>query len=82
MVGKAPGSYLMMLGGSPIGTRLAKPYKSSITEPEILAILGPLIKQWALEREEGEPFGDYVIRTGVIKETTHGTNFWEETDAL
>ena len=70
-----------MLGGSPIGNRLSKPYKSSVTEPEILAILKPLIKQWALEREDGEPFGDWCIRASIIKETTHGTNFWEGTDA-
>jgi sulfite reductase (NADPH) hemoprotein beta-component len=77
LVGKAPGSYLMMLGGSPKGTRLSKPYKSSVTEPEILDILGKFIKQYAVEREDGEPFGDWVIRAGIIKETTHGTNFWE-----
>jgi sulfite reductase (NADPH) hemoprotein beta-component len=71
----------MMLGGSPLGNRLSKPWKSSVTEPEILALLKPMIKQWALERQDGEPFGDWVIREGIIKETTHGTNFWKDTEA-
>lgn len=80
-VGTAPGSYLMMLGGGHKGERLSKPYKAQVTEPEILAILKPMIKQWATERHDGEPFGDWVIRAGIVKETTHGTNFWEGTDA-
>jgi sulfite reductase (NADPH) hemoprotein beta-component len=71
----------MLLGGSPLGNRLSKPWKSSVTEPEILALLKPMIKSWALEREQGEAFGDWVIRMGFVKETTHGTNFWEGTDA-
>lgn len=71
----------MMLGGGHKGERLSKPYKAQVTEPEILAILKPMIKQWATERHDGEPFGDWVIRAGIIKETTHGTNFWDNTEA-
>lgn len=67
----------MMLGGSHKGDRLSKPYKSSVTEPEILDILGGLIKRYSKERDDGEHFGDWTIRAGIIKETTHGTNFWE-----
>jgi sulfite reductase (NADPH) hemoprotein beta-component len=67
----------MMLGGSHKGDRLSKPFKSSVTEPEILYILGGLIKRYSVEREEGEHFGDWTIRSKIIKETTHGTNFWE-----
>jgi len=77
LVGKAPGSYLMMLGGSHKGDRLSKPFKSSVTEPEILDILGGLIKRYSKERDDGEHFGDWTIRAGIIQETTHGTNFWE-----
>ncbi|TIB38487.1 hypothetical protein E3P86_01605 [Wallemia ichthyophaga] len=76
-VGRAPGTYLMLLGGASDGTRLAKPFKESVTEPEILDILSPLIKQYALERLENEGFGDFVIRQGVVKPTTHGTNFYD-----
>ncbi|RSH80210.1 hypothetical protein EHS25_007220 [Saitozyma podzolica] len=79
-VGKAPGSYMMMLGGSHKGDRLSKPWKSQVTEPEILELLRPLIKRWATEREDGEHFGDWVIRNKIVGETTHGTNFWEGAD--
>jgi len=33
----------------------------SVTEPEILEILRPMTKQYALERNEGEHSGDFDI---------------------
>jgi len=74
-VGKAFGAYNMYLGGGYHGQRLNKLYRSSIKEDEILEIMRPLIKHYAKERQEGEHFGDFVIRAGYINETTHGTNF-------
>lgn len=74
-VGKAYGAYNMYLGGGYHGQRLNKLYRSSIKEEEILEIMQPMIKQFATERNEGEHFGDFVIRKGYINETTHGTNF-------
>jgi sulfite reductase (NADPH) hemoprotein beta-component len=74
-VGKAYGAYNMYLGGGYHGQRLNKLYRSSIKEEEILEILQPMIKQYAKERNDGEHFGDFVIRKGYINETTHGTNF-------
>lgn len=76
-VGKAFGAYNMYLGGGYHGNRLNKLYRSSIKEDEILDILKPMIKQYAVERNEGEKFGDFVIRKKYIVETTHGTNFHE-----
>ncbi|KAK6544634.1 hypothetical protein TWF694_001323 [Orbilia ellipsospora] len=76
-VGKAYGAYNMYLGGGYHGQRLNKLYRSSIKEEEILEILKPMIKRYAVEREDGEKFGDWCIRSGIIKETTHGTNFHE-----
>jgi sulfite reductase (NADPH) hemoprotein beta-component len=61
-VGKAYGAYNMYLGGGYHGNRLNKLYRSSIKEEEILDILKPMIKRWAAERNEGEHFGDFVIR--------------------
>ncbi|TXT15759.1 hypothetical protein VHUM_00262 [Vanrija humicola] len=77
-VGKAPGSYMMMLGGSHLGERLNKPFRESVTEPEIIAILTPLIKRWATERFEGERFGDWTVRAGVVKPTISGKTFWDD----
>ncbi|KAF2750181.1 sulphite reductase hemo protein, beta subunit [Sporormia fimetaria CBS 119925] len=78
-VGKAYGAYNMYLGGGYHGQRLNKLYRSSIMEEEILEIMGDLIGRYAKGRNEGEKFGDWCIRAGVINETTHGTNFHENT---
>ncbi|ORY70418.1 uncharacterized protein BCR38DRAFT_333277 [Pseudomassariella vexata] len=77
-VGKAFGAYNMYLGGGYHGQRLNKLYRSSIKEDEILAIMKPLLKRYALEREEGEHFGDFCIRKDVIKKTTDGQNFHDD----
>ena len=49
----------------------------TVTEPEILAILQPMIKRYALERHEGEHFGDFVIRAGYIAPTTSGKEWYD-----
>ena len=49
----------------------------SVTEPEILAILKPMIKRFALERLDGEHFGDFVIRVGYISPTAEGKAWYE-----
>jgi sulfite reductase (NADPH) hemoprotein beta-component len=74
-VGKAYGAYNMYLGGGYHGQRLNKLYRSSIKEEEILPIMRNLFGRWAKEREEGEHFGDWCIRAGIIKETTEGRDF-------
>jgi len=76
-VGKAPGAYLMLLGGGYYGQRLNKIYRENVTEREILAILRPMIKHYALERLPGERFGDFVIRTGYIAPTTSGKEWYD-----
>ena len=80
-VGKAYGAYNMYLGGGYYGHRSNKLYRSSIKEDEILGIMKPLLKRYALERntdgEEPERFGDWCIRAGIINKTTEGRNFHE-----
>lgn len=78
LVGKAYGAYNLMLGGGHHGQRLNKIYRYSIKEDEILDILKPLFKRWSLERMEGEPFGDFCIRIGVIKPTIEGKYFHDD----
>ena len=77
-VGKAYGAYNMYLGGGYHGNRLNKLYRSSIQEEEILNIMKPLLKRYALERQDGERFGDFVIRIGMIKPTTEGKTFHDD----
>ncbi|MCC2930732.1 assimilatory sulfite reductase (NADPH) hemoprotein subunit [Bacillus sp. LBG-1-113] len=74
-IGKAPGKYNMYLGAAFDGSRLSKMYRENIDEADILSELRILLSRYAKEREEGEHFGDFVIRAGIIKATTDGTNF-------
>lgn len=74
-IGKAPGKYNMYLGGGFSGHRLNKLYKENIGEAEILDSLRPIMKQFAQEREQGEHFGDFVIRAGYVKEVLDGQQF-------
>jgi sulfite reductase (NADPH) hemoprotein beta-component len=76
-VGKALGTYSMLLGGGYYGQRLNKIYRETVTEPEILAILEPMIKRYALERHEGERFGDWTIRAGYIAPTVSGKLWYD-----
>lgn len=76
-VGKAYGAYNMYLGGGYHGQRLNKLFRSSIMEEEILEIMKDLLSRYARERHEGEHFGDWTIRAGVIQETRVGLDFHE-----
>ncbi len=72
---KSPGKYNMYLGAAFDGSRMSKLYRENIGEEEILRELRVLLRGYAKERSEGEHFGDFVIRAGIVKETTDGTNF-------
>lgn len=74
-IGKGPGKYNLYLGGGFSGNRLSKLYRENIGEQEILEALRPILNHYAKEREDQEHFGDFVIRTGYVKEVTSGTNF-------
>lgn len=76
-MGKAIGKYNMYLGAAFDGSRLNKMYRENIGEEEILNELRLLFGRYAKERHEGEHFGDFVVRAGIIKATTDGTNFHE-----
>ncbi|WML56191.1 assimilatory sulfite reductase (NADPH) hemoprotein subunit [Neobacillus sp. PS2-9] len=76
-IGKAPGKYNMYLGAAHDGSRLSKMYRENIGEKEILKELNVVLSRYAKERNEGEHFGDFTIRAGIVKPTTDGTNFHE-----
>ncbi|MET0262682.1 MAG: NADPH-dependent assimilatory sulfite reductase hemoprotein subunit [Rariglobus sp.] len=59
LVGKAPGKYALYLGAHYNGTRLNRLYAASVTIDEVLQLLTPVIKRYALERAAGESFGDF-----------------------
>ena len=74
-VGRSPGKYNIYLGGGFIGDRLNKLYKVSAKQEEIVGILRPILERYANERNDGEWFGDFVIRTGYVAETREGREF-------
>lgn len=76
-IGKADGRYNMYLGADGIGTRLNKLYRENIDEATILAELDQLFEQYAANQHENETFGNFVVRSGVIKAVTEGRLFHE-----
>lgn len=80
-VGKAPGKYNLYLGGGHAGQRLNKLYAASIQGDDAPKILKPIIIDYAKRREDGETFGDFVIRAGYVKETKDGRDFHKDVAA-
>lgn len=74
-VGKAPGKYNLYLGASFKGDRLNKLYRENINEQQILDELSPLFKDYATRRNQGEYFGDFVIRAGYVASVENGLDF-------
>ena len=67
MVGKAVGRYNLYAGGNREGTRIPRLFKENITEPEILEIVDGWVGNWAQNRLDDEGFGDFAVRTGIVK---------------
>lgn len=74
-VGRSPGKYNLYLGGGHAGDRLNKLYREAVTREESIALLTPIIRDYAKTREEGEKFGDFVIRAGYVSATINGLDF-------
>jgi sulfite reductase (NADPH) hemoprotein beta-component len=71
-VGKAPNKYALYLGASYNGTRLNRLFSPSITIDDAVTRLTPIIKRYALERNDGEGFGDWCDRVILPTDaTTH-----------
>ncbi len=69
-VGRAPGKYALYLGASYEGTRLNRLFAPSVTFDDALAQLTPIIRRYALERADGERFGDWCHRVILPKDAT------------
>ncbi|AHB49134.1 sulfite reductase [Hyphomicrobium nitrativorans NL23] len=77
-VGRSPGLYNLYLGAAHEGTRLNKLYAQDVGKARIVELLEPLFVRYAKERDEGESFGDFVIRAGVVKPTLGGNTFHDD----
>lgn len=63
LVGKAPGSYNLMIGGSALGDRMNQVALENADEDSIFKFLAPVIRRFAHERTPAESFGDFAHRT-------------------
>ncbi|MBF1802198.1 NADPH-dependent assimilatory sulfite reductase hemoprotein subunit [Alloalcanivorax profundimaris] len=66
LTGRAPGLYNLYLGGSFQGGRLARLYAGNVDEARFLELLAPLLKSFARDRNDGEHFGDFLIRWRLL----------------
>jgi sulfite reductase (NADPH) hemoprotein beta-component len=82
LVGKAPGRYNLYLGAAYNGTRLNSPYRESLNEAEILALLEPLFSRYARERIADEHFGNFLVRVGIVAAIETGPAFAAAAQAL
>ena len=77
LVGKAVGRYNLYVGGNREGTRIPRLFKENITESEILNIIDVWLTNWAANREANEGFGNFAVRTGVVKPVLDAPrDFW------
>jgi len=74
-VGRGPNRYNLYLGGGHAGQRLSKLYRQDLEASDIRSTLAPIFKHYAAERDEGEHFGDFVIRAGYVAATVQGGDF-------
>lgn len=72
LVGKGPGRYTLFLGAGFAGGRLGAPYLDNANEEEVLGALSPLFERFARDRNEAEHFGDFLVRSGAVREITAG----------
>ncbi|MBQ4853437.1 assimilatory sulfite reductase (NADPH) hemoprotein subunit [Rhodanobacter sp. B2A1Ga4] len=66
LVGRGPGRYDLRLGADFSGQRLNQVYRENVDEAAILAALDPLFARYAAERADGEGFGDFLLRAGIL----------------
>ena len=65
--GRAPGKYNLYLGGGFHGERLNKMVLENAGEAKILETLDDALGRYARERHDGEPFGDFTVRAGIVQ---------------
>lgn len=77
LVGKAIDRYNLYAGGNFEGPRIPRLFKENITEPEILEIVEGWVVEWSRNRLDAEGFGDFAIRTGIVKPVLDAPrDFW------
>jgi len=70
LVGRAPNKYALYLGARYNGTRLNRLVSPSVTIDDAVRLLEPVIKRYAVERQDGEGFGDFCDRVILPADAT------------
>jgi len=63
-VGDGPKNYQVWLGGSPILTRTAYPFKAKMVVDDLEVTLEPILAMFIQQRQQFEAFGDFTHRVG------------------
>lgn len=80
-VGRGPNRYNIYLGGGFHGQRLSKLFRGDVPAETIKETLSPVFRRYATEREDGERFGDFCIRSGLVAATENGGDFHKNVKA-
>lgn len=75
LAGKSPGRYNLYLGAAADGSRLSSFFGNNMDEAQILAALSPLFGEYAKNRNSGEAFGDFLVRTGKARAPKNAADF-------
>ncbi|KAL3919806.1 MAG: hypothetical protein SGILL_003569 [Bacillariaceae sp.] len=74
-VGDGPKSYQIWLGGSPVLTRTAWPFKAKMKVDDLEITLEPILAMFKAQRQEFEAFGDFCHRVGAEKIEEYMENY-------
>ncbi|MCU7853972.1 MAG: assimilatory sulfite reductase (NADPH) hemoprotein subunit [Candidatus Thiodiazotropha sp. (ex Monitilora ramsayi)] len=80
LIGKGPGRYNLQLGGDGTGRRLNRLYRKNLNETELIDTLDTLFQDYALQRKQNERFGDFVIRSGLVKPVINPAEDYHDID--
>ncbi|MDX1994735.1 MAG: NADPH-dependent assimilatory sulfite reductase hemoprotein subunit [bacterium] len=64
-VGRSLDKYSVFLGGSPVGTRLARPFLDLVPLRDLVSTLRPVLAYYRDARHTDESFGDFCLRVGL-----------------
>lgn len=62
LVGRRPGIYHIFVGGRLTGDRVADLFAADVELENVIAVLRPLLTDWAIHREQQEGLGDFYQR--------------------
>jgi sulfite reductase (ferredoxin) len=65
IVGRTKTTYDVYVGGAAGGDRLAQRLRADVPLSEVPAVLSPLFRCYAEQRQLGEAFGDFCARAGI-----------------